>query len=204
MLDPTAPWIEAPSASDLSICSNIWAHEGQPIREGRTSPSGRVPPVAYRPRSVAANVSELEKAVAADALVSVSYQIPLRPLPAGVKGPAAHAPKPILLRDRASRSGCARGKLPWGTAAHRSGSHIRYRHHMGRIRHRAEAAIRIIERCRCVREKHDPIVAKHRVARCRITAILSRRSRNDDCVDAPIPKDDIGDQCQRRRCSSAS
>jgi hypothetical protein len=121
MLDPTAPWIEAPSASDLSICSNIWAHEGQPIREGRTSPSGRVPPVAYRPRSVAANVSELEKAVAADALVSVSYQIPLRPLPAGVKGPAAHAPKPILLarqseplRLRARETPLGDGRSPLG------------------------------------------------------------------------------------------
>ena len=56
---------------------------------------GRVPPVAYRPRSVAANVSEPAKAVAADALVSVSYLIPLRPLPAG-DGAGSPCPKADL------------------------------------------------------------------------------------------------------------
>jgi hypothetical protein len=56
---------------------------------------GRVPPVAYRPRSVAANVSEPAKAVSADALVSVSYLIPLRPLPAG-DGAGSPCPKADL------------------------------------------------------------------------------------------------------------
>ena len=54
------------------------------------------------------------------------------------------------------------------------------------IRHRPEAAIWIIICRRRIGQEHDPVIAEHRIARRRMTAVLGGRSRNDDRIDTPL------------------
>ena len=48
----------------------------------------------------------------------------------------------------------------------------------------------VIGSCR-VRQKDDPVVAKHRVPRRGLAAVLGSGPRNDDGIDSPLPQDNV-------------
>jgi hypothetical protein len=57
--------------------------------------------------------------------------------------------------------------------------------------HPAQSSVRVvIGGCR-VRQKNDPVVAKHRVPRRGVVAILSGRPRDDDGIDSPLAQDNV-------------
>src|SRR5215813_4240147 len=59
------------------------------------------------------------------------------------------------------------------------------------VRQGTEASIWIVVCRRRIRKKYHSVVAKHCIARCRMTAILCSCSRDDDRIDAPLTQDDI-------------
>jgi hypothetical protein len=59
------------------------------------------------------------------------------------------------------------------------------------VRQGSEASIWIVVCRRRVRKEYHAVVAKHCIARCRMTAILCSCSRDDDRIDAPLTQDNI-------------
>ncbi len=50
--------------------------------------------------------------------------------------------------------------------------------------HRTKSSVRVVIRGGGVRQKDDPVIAKHRVPGRRVAAILGGRPRDDDGIDA--------------------
>src|SRR5205823_12849379 len=57
--------------------------------------------------------------------------------------------------------------------------------------HGAKSAVRVVIGGGRVRQKDDPVVAKHRVPCGGVAAILGSRPRDDDGIDTPLAQDKV-------------
>jgi hypothetical protein len=57
--------------------------------------------------------------------------------------------------------------------------------------HRTKPSVWVVIGCCRVRQKDDPVVAKHRVPCCCVAAILGGRPRDDDGIDFPLAQDNV-------------